>query len=385
MPQSSLLPHFPIRIGYCIDRFDVGGTELNAIRTLEALDLSAFSVTVFHFQADGPLRSRYDALGLRMVHLPIRNLYGSGTARQGFRLGSLVRENGIQILHAHDIYSNIFATPWGRVFGRCRTIASRRWLRETPRDGLASVNRWSYRLATRVLANSTAVAKVLMEEDHVPRRKIFELPNFIDDVAFQRVESEVRAAQRKQWGIPDGAFLVGTVARLASVKNHRLLLQAARRLDEKVHVLFIGDGPERESLQALAKELGLGSRAHFAGQVIAPHNLHQFLDVSVLCSRSEGFPNSLIEALAAERPVIATPVGGVTDIISDGTTGFLVPVNNVDSLAERLKHLQSLPGVGQRVARSGRDQVRARYHISVVLEKLSSFYKDLACATAADG
>src|SRR5580704_471311 len=121
-----------IRIGYCIDSLAVGGTELNAIRTLEAFDREQFEFTVFHLHRDGALRARYEALGVRMVHLPISRLYAPRTARQGWRFARLLRHYAVQVVHTHDLYTNILAVPWARLAGR-RVIASRRWLYDAPR------------------------------------------------------------------------------------------------------------------------------------------------------------------------------------------------------------------------------------------------------------
>ncbi len=236
-----------IRIGYCIDSFDIGGTELNALRTVEALDLSQFEITVFHLHEDGPLRSRYEALGVRLVHLPISQLYSPRTAIQGLRFARILREREIKVVHTHDLYTNIFAVPWARMLGGCRALASRRWLDDVPRSGLVPLNRWSYRLATRVLANSAIVAQFLANDERIPLHKIIEIPNFLEERAFYRLSSEARAAQRRLWGIAEGAFVAGTVARLAPVKNHELLIRAAHRLGNNFHVVLVGDGQPREA------------------------------------------------------------------------------------------------------------------------------------------
>lgn len=367
-----------IRLGYCIDSFAIGGTELNALRTVESLDLDRFQVTVFHFHADGPLRSRYESLDVDLVHLPISSLYTPRTVIQGMRLACLLRRRAIQVVHTHDLYTNIVAIPWARLSGGCRVIASRRWLLAVPRPGLVPLNRLSYRLATCVLANSAMVAKFLMEKDRVPLHKIIEIPNFVEARAFHRVGPDEHAARRREWGIPDGAFVAGMVARLVPVKNQEMLLRAAQVLDADFHVVLIGDGPILPALQALAHSLGIHARVHFIGQSLSTINLHQYFDASVVCSRSEGFPNSLIEALAAQCPVVATPVGGVTEIIVDNESGFLVPFDDSDALADCLDALRKTPELGSRVAKTGLLRVREKYRQTVVIGQLTELYQKLA-------
>jgi hypothetical protein len=160
-----------IRVAYCLDSFAIGGTELNAVRTAEALDPDRIELCVLHLQTHGPLRSRYERLGVRMTHVPIRNLYSPRTAVQGMRLARLLRRWNVDVVHSHDIYSNIFVVPWARIFSRCSIIASRRWWYEVPRPELVTVNRWSSLLAHRVLANSSGVAKLLAREEGVPQNE----------------------------------------------------------------------------------------------------------------------------------------------------------------------------------------------------------------------
>jgi glycosyltransferase involved in cell wall biosynthesis len=372
-----MAPPSRIRVAFCLDSFAIGGTELNAVRTAEALDPNRIDLCVFHLQTHGPLRTRYERLGVPMTHVPIPNLYSPRTALQGIRLARLLRRRNIDVVHSHDIYCNIFVVPWASTLSRCSIIASRRWGLQASRRGLAMVNRWSSMLAHRVLANSSGVASLLAREE-VPQRKIVEIPNFLEENAFEGMNEEARVAQRRAWGLPDGTFAVGIVARLSPVKNHVLLLEAMAQLDGRFHLVAVGDGASRTELEDLARRLGIESRVHFTGEVVAPYNLHQFFDVSVLCSLSEGFPNSLIEAMAAARPVVATPVGGVTDAVTHGVAGILVPVDDPVPLADALRMLEADPLLRVRLGQAGREAVRVKFRQDVVIEKLSALYETLA-------
>ena len=366
-----------VRVAYCLDSFAVGGTELNAVRTAEALDPDRIELRIFHLQTHGPLRSRYERLGVPLVHLPIPNLYSPRTAVQGLRLAQRLRHESVEVVHTHDIYCNIFAVPWARSLSRCSIIASRRWGSHQFRSALVKVNHWSSLLADRVLANSGGVAKLLAREG-VPRKKIVEIPNFLGRDAFEEADPSQRLARRRAWDLPDDAFAVGIVARLAREKNHEMLLHAMARLDPRFHLVAIGDGPSRASLVELALRLGIKARVHFTGEVSSPLNLHQYVDVSVLCSLSEGFPNSVIEAMAAARPVVATPVGGVVDAVTHDVTGLLVPVGDPAPLADALRRLEADPALRYRLGTAGREVARAKFRQDIVIEKLSTLYETLA-------
>lgn len=368
-----------VKVAFCLDSFSIGGTELNAVRTAEAFDPERIELIVLHLQTTGPLRSRYERLGVRMIHVPIPSLYSPRTMMQGLRIAALLRRWKVDVVHTHDLYTNIFVVPWARIFTRSSIIASRRWWYDAPRPELVVANRWSSRFAHRVLANSSGVADLLAREEKVPEGKIVEIPNFLAESAFTgTLDEAARASQLKAWGVPGDAFVVGIVARLSSVKNHALLLNAIAKLEPRFHAVLIGDGPSRADLESLARQLNIASRVHFVGELVTTQNLHQYFDVSVLCSLSEGFPNSLIEGMAAARAVVATPVGGVTDAVTDGVNGILVSVDEPILLARTLQMLESDTSLRNRLGQAGREVARERFRQEVVIEKLSTLYEVLA-------
>ena len=373
-----------VRIAYVIDTFDVGGTELNAVRTAEALSRRQYDLTVFHLAADGPLKARYQALGVDMVRLPISNLYSAGTAAQGVRFARLLQARAIDVVHTHDVYTNSFAVPWARLLTRCPVLASRRWTEDVPRAALKTINRIACRLAHRILVNSDGVADFIMRNEHVPAEKIVTIRNFINDAAFSMVGDSARERQREMWGVPPGAFVVGCVSRLAPVKNHRFLIRAVAELPQVFHVVLVGDGPLRRELEALAEELGVTARVHFTGEVLSTENLHQFFDVSALVSRSEGFPNAIVEALAAKRAVVATSVGGIPDLITHELNGLIVEQDNIAMLVSHLSRIRQDVRLASLLGETGCDMVRRQFHEDVIIARLADVYDDLA-STAGHG
>lgn len=367
-----------VRIAYVIDTLDVGGTELNAVRTAEALNRRKYHLTVFHLSEDGPLKARYRALGVDMVHLPISNLYSVATAAQGNRFAGHLIKLDIDVVHTHDVYTNSFAIPWARLRTRCAVLASRRWTDDVPRAALKIVNRIACGFAHRILANSDSVADFLVRVEKVPRAKIVAIGNFIGERAFLRVSEAEREKQRDRWGVPPGAFVIGCVSRLAPVKNHQLLIRALATLPEAFHLVLIGDGPSRADLEALATHLGVTHRVHFTGELLADMNLHQFFDVSVLVSRSEGFPNAILEALAARRAVVATPAGGIPDLVKHEATGLIVEQDDVAMLARHLTRISQDTELATLLGTAGCAVVRQNFHEDAVVGRLGAVYDDLA-------
>src|SRR5258708_16607551 len=238
-----------MRLAFCIDNFQIGGTELNAVRWAEQLSRERFHLTVVHFQADGPLRIRYERAGARFVHVPLRNMYGPDALRQGLRLGQFLAREHIQVFHAQDIYSNIFGVPWARLAGVPAVVASRRWWHLSPRPSQRIANKWSYRAAHRVLANSPSVAALLTREEGVPPAKIICVPNCLAEDAFRALPPAERASWRTRLGMPTDALVIGIVARLDTVKDHATLLRAFARFRTdapQARLLCVGEGPQRE-------------------------------------------------------------------------------------------------------------------------------------------
>ena len=364
-----------IGIGFCLDSFRVGGTELNAVRTVEALDRDRFDVTIFYLSADGPLFDRYRQLGLTMHALPIRSLYGPPSIRQRFRFAGLLRRAGIRIVHTHCIYTNLFMAPVARVASDCHVISSRRWGRAVFGSALSRANRFAYRFSQQVLANSDSVADILTVHDGVARDKVIVVPNFVDDSAFSRKADAWIDEQRSAWHVPADSTVIGIVARLEEVKNHRMLLESVARLDDNVCTVIVGDGSQRESLARLAEELGISERVRFPGYIPMKANIHSAFDISVLCSNSEGFPNTVIEAMAAGTPVVATAVGGIPDAIDHDETGLLVSRGDTDGLVRSLRQLIDSPTMRKALGAAAREKASRVYSRDRVIGILSSHYE----------
>jgi glycosyltransferase involved in cell wall biosynthesis len=366
-------------VAFVIDNMRFGGTELNAVRTAARLDRSRYDLRVVCFDVDGPLAERYRAIGVPVVPLPLNSLYGPSMLSSGWRFVRYLREERVQIVHAHDMYSNIFASVWGRIAGAPVVITSRRWWHTCPNRKLRVGNRVAFRLSHAVLANSAAVARSV-HEDGVARSEVWTVPNFADDEAFEPLSSAERLLVRRGWRVPDDALVVGCVARLDPLKDHATLLRAMASLQtpgRRAHLVLVGDGETRSALERLAEELGIRDGVSFVGEVRDGGNHHRAFDISVLASLSEGFPNTLVEAMAAGRPVVATAVGGSVDAVVDGETGLLVEPAAPDQLSAALRRLLGDAGARSRMGRAGHERARRLYDARRTVGTLEDMYERL--------
>jgi len=373
----------PLRVLFCLDNLGIGGTEMNAIRTAEQIDPERVAVSVAYIGTDdGPLLNRYESAGIPIARFPVSNLYGRRTLLQGLQFARFVRTQRFDVVHTHDVYTNIFAVPWARAGGAKAVLASRRWWTAVmPSRAHRVANRCSYKLADAVLVNGRSIATLLEHQEGVARSRIAVVPNFVDDAAFEPVDNAWVAGMRGRFGVAPDAIVIGIVANLHPVKNHALLLRAAATLTPRwpgLRLLIVGEGKCRPALEALAAELNISERITFTGHLPQHPSPHHLFDISVLTSREEGLPNSIIEAMAAGRPVVATAVGGVPDAIEHGESGYLVSPDDHAALADALDALLLDPERRRRLGAAAQSHAERRFRATQVLPLLVELYGRLA-------
>jgi len=187
---------------------------------------------------------------------------------------------------------------------------------------------------------------------------------------------------RKGLGISDDMIAIGIIGRLVSVKNHRMFLEAAKHLLSilgdrfKIKYLIVGDGEERAALKAYTKELNLSEDVFFCGWRENMADVYSDLDIVVLTSLNEGTPVALIEALAAGKPVVATDVGGVGDVVEDGVNGYCVVSEDVPAFARRIADLVEDPDKRAAFGARGREMVREKFSKKRLVEDITRLYEE---------
>ena len=347
----------PLRVGFLIDRFDLGGTELNAVKVAESLTRRSVQVTVFHLSESGPLRERYERAHINLVHVPISSLHSQSAWRAIRQVKLAADQRALALLHTHCVYSNILGAGIVRLPGRpLPLLASRRWTGSIPKPFLGTINRFAQSLANGVLVNAPSLVDIVRSES--PFSTPVYIPNLIPEMNFQVVTAAERSARRQALGLPQWGPLVGCVARLTAVKDHRTLFAAWRQVVAAIpdaSLVVMGEGPIRPQLQTLAEESSMRNSIHFTGAVAPESMPHSLLDLSVLASLDEGFPNSLLEAMAQRVPVVSTRVGGIPDLIHHGRNGLLVPASSPDALASAMIDVLSLRVNVESLRTAGRD------------------------------
>jgi len=220
---------------------------------------------------------------------------------------------GVAVLHGE--HGRDMSDPWGT--NRRRNLARRIF---SPR-------------IRRFTTVSQDLVRWLTDVVGIPAGKIVLIPNGVDTDRFRPHRDP---ALRKELGIDEHQFVVGTVGRLDRVKNHAGMMRAVARMREpfgRIRLVIVGEGPERSNLEKLRRELGLGDTVMLAGFRADVHRFYGLFDVFVLNSFAEGMSNTLLEAMSSGLPVICTPVGTATEMVADGKRGRLVPLDDDSALA----------------------------------------------------
>jgi glycosyltransferase involved in cell wall biosynthesis len=238
--------------------------------------------------------------------------------------------------------------------------------------------RWLISLPTVMVANSQVAANELSASTIITPRRVYTLPNVIDLSSFDQQKQSTASVQAADFQHP----IVATVGRLIAVKRLDRFLHAlaeARQHCPGLNGLIIGDGPERAALEALAHELQLfPDGVCFLGQRNDVSALLNQADIFLFTSDNEGFPNVLLEAMAADVPIITTPAGDAGLVVEDGKTGYVVPFEDRAAMVERLVRLAATPDLRQQFGMAGRRRVAENYDRHSLIYRLADIYRQAA-------
>jgi glycosyltransferase involved in cell wall biosynthesis len=231
-----------------------------------------------------------------------------------------------------------------------------------------------------VVAVSSDAAAVCRGVEGIAEDKVRIILNGIDTERYTP-DPTARTNQRRSFGIDAATLLIGIVARLSPEKNHQLLLRACGTLHRRgvqFHLLVIGDGPSRGGLEAVALTAGIADQVTFLGARDDVASLLPALDVFALSSTTEGISLTLLEAMSCELPVVATAVGGNPEVVDDGVTGYVVPLDDSD-MADALQRFSHGAGTAPSDARSvmgkaGRDRVLRHFSLERAVEEYHALY-----------
>lgn len=314
--------------------------------------------------------------------IPVRFLgHGRFDPRTPQHLADLVRRERIDVLHCHGYGS----TNFGRIAGRLtkRPVIVHEHMIDGAMPGYQRIaDRMLSASTDRAIAVSAAVADFLEKDRAVRRDRITVVPNGIPDDSFLP-HPETIPLLRAELDIPDGHTVVGTVGRLHPVKGHDTFLRAAAEVvasRPNTSFVIVGDGSELFPLEDLATELGIRDRVRFAGYRTDVAALIAMFDVLVVASLSEGFALTAAEAMAQAKPVVATRVGGIPEVVADGVTGRLVPPSDPSSMGKAILEVLANPQRAAAMGEQGLRLCRERFSIAANVRRFCEIYEEILAA-----
>jgi glycosyltransferase involved in cell wall biosynthesis len=373
-----------IKVLEVIDRAFLGGGQINVLALASSLDKNRFEVMVCS-EGKGALVDELEKRGIRHFPVPFAKKIRTSEVTSLVRI---LREQDISILHTH-----------GGVAGFYGRWAARKSRTPVVVHTLHGIHYLHYRNPTikriyiileKICSRWTDAAIFVCESDReradryglVPPAKAAVIYNGVDfqDLEAQAAGAPGRADWEKKWGVDLSGPVIGTVARLHRQKGIPYLLEAARGLVNELpdlKVLVVGGGPLREKMEVFRRRLGLEGRVFFLGEQEMAVRLIALFDVFVLPSLWEGFPYSLMEAAALAKPVVATAVDGVKEMIRDGRTGILVSPKKPGEIGEAVL---SLLGDRERARQLGielKKDLRERFPLQRMVMETERLYLEL--------
>lgn len=375
-----------VRIGLIVHTFETGGIERHVAKLASRLDRRRFQPVIICLERSGAAAQWIETDDVPIIELNKKPRNDLGLV---FRLARTLRTERLDVVHSHNwgtLLETALARRWagtpvhvhaerGTVLGQVEPRGPRMRLRK-----LAMA--WAVKRATAVVSNAEAVARRAALAAGIALERVQVIPNGLDPPRMP-AEQDIKD-WRGRFSIPDDALLVGSVGRLAAVKNFGDAVKAVARLrgtGPQVHLLLVGDGPERAALERLARELDIWQRVHFAGWRQDVAAALAAMDVYVNCSVSEGMSQSVVEAMAMGLPLVVTDVGDSALLVGgDCACGLIVAPGDPVSLAGAIEKLVDVPALRQVFRESARARFAERYSFDRMLSSYESLYTQLHSA-----
>jgi len=342
-----------IRVCYVIDTINspTAGTEIQLLRLIKHLNKDHFHPYLCILHSSPWLKESFQ--DCEVFDIGFGSFSDAYSYSAIVRFVNFLRQQKIAIVQTYFVDGNKVGVVAASLAGIPIVISCRRnqgfWHTRLERLVLKLLNH----MVTMFVANSNSTRQWSIEHEGLAPEKITVIRNSIEPAAFQPPSLQRRQSARFKLGIPMDVSVVGIVANLRQVKGIEVFLKAASIVHKRLpssRFLVVGSGPLRQSLEYQAKELELGKCVLFLGGCKNVPEILPAIDVGVLASFSESSSNALLEYLASGLPIVSTDVGDVKEMVENGRDGFIVPVGDYNSLADRIVHI--LTGGLDRVERT---------------------------------
>ena len=379
LPRSIMSPH-RAHILYIIDELcRLGGAERALRNTIRLLPKDRFNCSLITFRAD-PSLEVFSSFPCLTKVLPLRRTYDSNALQVAMQIRKVIRSQRVSIVHTFFETSDLWGAPIAKLSGCPIMVSSRRDMGILRRPKHQLAYRFVNPLFDRVIAVSEQVRSYCIHQDRLDPAKVVTVYNGVD---LNETPMNGTDSLRRALGVGEASEVVVTLGHIRRVKGIDIFVRAAeivRREFPAAKFLVVGDTSETEhakELQELITALGLQDTVKFAGNRLDAFRILKCCDVFCLLSRSEGFSNALIEAMAAGLPCVATRVGGNGEAIAKDESGYLVENEDVRGAAERILHLLRNPSRAREMGAAGRRTVETKFTSQAMIQQLTNIYDGL--------
>ena len=365
-----------LRILFFEPTLAVGGSERLLSSLVTHLDGTLYEPTVCCAYDAGPIGAQIGRAGVRVVDRLMRSRWDVvGLCRAALAM----RQEHFDILYTNN---HPLTMLWGSLLAWIARIPTRIMVVHQTRQPAARLRRWIANRLFRfdaVIASADLQAGYLVRHEGLPLRRMCVIHNGIDANPFEAPVKDLR----EEVGLCSGVPVVGIVAVMRPEKAHTVFLQAARIVADEVpnaKFLIVGDGPERERIELEIDSLELRDRVILYGMSNDMPAVMATINVVVLSSdaKVETFPVAIMEAMAASRPVVATRVGSLDELVLDGVTGYLVPPQSPSALAARVVSLLRNPMLARSCGEAGRARILSEFTLDAMVERTEQLFEKLS-------
>jgi glycosyltransferase involved in cell wall biosynthesis len=370
-----------MRILHLIATNFYGGPERQIVRhCVKARDLGYECVigTFVDGAQQNELVSRATDRGIEVRAIRARSAYDPSVLST---LRTLMKECTPSMVCTHGYRAAILGVPLSRFLGVPVVSWSRGWTKENLKIRIwEALDKLLIRFADCVVAVS-GEQKWRLVRCGIPASKVHVVPNALDAPEVQESAGRSRLDVFEEFAIPAGYKVIGTGGRLSPEKGHVFLIEAMAEVLKKrsdIFLLILGDGELRNKLMDLAKRVGLNGRVAFPGFRQDFYQILMHLDVFVLPSLTEGLSNVILEAFAAQKPVVATAVGGNPELVHHMETGYLVPPRDPTKMAEAIAFLISNPAIARDMAKGASCLLESEFSLEIQTQRICKIYSDVS-------
>jgi len=368
----STAAHTPVTVAHVVQNLAIGGLERVVVNLAAHAHRDRFRPFIVCLGPGGPLVEQARAAGIDVFVVAKKRGFTPGTVAT---LARRFRTMGARVIHCHNAAPLVYGALAGRIT-RARVVYTAHGMKTSAASHPVRLDRLG--MVDAFVTVSEDARQIAIRQGGADDERVRTILNGVDTNAYQRAGSEQRARVRASLGLDAGAFVFVIVARLTPAKDHANLFRAFAELSSvnpSVRLVVIGDGELRDVLTGVVRELRMEERILLAGARDDVAELVGAFDCFVLSSFTEGLAMTLLEAMAAELPVVATGVGGNGEVVVDGETGLVVPARDSERLREAMQWMATHPAEARAMGKRGRERASSTFSIEAMVNAYEDTYR----------